>query len=85
MILVDDDVAAAEEAEPFAEGEMHVQRERPAGRARWILQRLLEIGRAKGVQPFGRCRITRIARAGDIVPVQNFPRDVQRFALNLNI
>ena len=86
VVPVDDDVAAAEEAQTFAEGKMHVQRKRPRGPGFIrLLQRLLEIGRAEGVQPLRRCRIARIAGAGDVVPVQYFPRDIQRFALDLNI
>ena len=86
MVLVDDDVAAAEEAQTFAKGKMHVQRKRPRGPDFIRLpQRLLEIRRPEGVLPFRGCRIARIAGPGDVVSVQYFLGNIQRFALDLNI
>ena len=86
MVLVDDDIAAAEQAQPFAEGKMHVERERPRGPGFIrLLQRLFVIRRPEGVLPFRRCGIAGIARPGNIVAVQYFLRYIQCFALDLNI
>ncbi len=86
VIPVDDDVAAAEEAQPLAEREMHVEGD-GGGRARAVrtADDFVVVVRAETVEPLGRGRVTGIARPGDVVAVEDFSRDVQRLALKIDV
>src|SRR5215813_5535395 len=76
LVLLDDDVASAEQAQAFAEGKMHVERYRGkrgiSGRVH-----LLEVGRLERVVPHRSGRITGIARAGAVVAREELFADVE--------
>ncbi len=82
VILGDDHVAGAEQAQALAEGKMHVQRNR---RARRIGRRvkLLEIVRAEIILPDRRRGIARVARPRAIVFFEERFGDLEAFPVQL--
>src|SRR5690349_588186 len=79
VILLNDDVAGAEEAEAFAEGNMHVKRN-GRGAAIGVLVDFFEVGRAEGIVPDGSSRVAGVARAGTIIASEEIFADTKLFA-----
>src|SRR5690348_6169583 len=79
MILLDDDVAGAEEAQAFAEGNVHVERNGRAG-AIGLLVEFFEVRRAEGIVPDGSGGVTGVARAGTVVASEELFADAKLFA-----
>ena len=79
LVFFDDDVAGAEEAEAFAEGNVHVERDGSSG-ALGLGVHFLEIVRAESIVPDGRSGITGVARTGAIVLGEEFLANVKLFA-----
>src|SRR6266404_4505234 len=71
FVFLDDDVAGAEKAEAFAEGNMHVEGDGGAGGFGFGVN-FFEIGGAKGVVPNGGRGIAGVTRAGTIVLGEKF-------------
>ena len=84
MILLNDDVAGAEQAQALAEGKMHVERN---GAARFVGRAiaLLEIVGAEIVLPDGSGRIAGVARAGAIVVFEESLGDFQALAVEFEM
>jgi len=76
VVLLNDDVAGAEEAQGFAEGKMHVEGD---GRLSAVGFRVngFEIGGAEGVVPDGRGGIAGVAGAGAVVAGEEVLGDAQ--------
>lgn len=66
LVFLDDYVAGAEEAETFAEGDVHVEREGGFGGVRLLVD-FFEVGGAEGVVPDGGGGVAGVARAGTVV------------------
>src|SRR5882762_9646738 len=81
FVFLNDDVAGAKEAEAFAEGNMHVERNGSFGTLGFFVY-ALEIGRAEGIVPDRSRRIARIARPRTIVFCEKFFADM-KLALHL--
>src|SRR5882762_9324446 len=71
FVFLDDDVARAEEAEAFAEGNVHVEGDGGAG-GFGLGVNFFEIGRAEAVVPNGGRGIAGVTRAGAIVLGEKF-------------
>ncbi len=76
LVLLDDDVARAKEAEAFTEGNVHVQRNGRPGTL-GLFVHPFEIGWAKGVVPDRRRGVAGIARPRTIVLGEKFLADVE--------
>ena len=81
LIFLDDDVARAEEAEAFAEGKMHVERN-GRGFAVGVFDGGFVFLGAEGVNPDGRGGVAGVARAGTIVAIDELFADGE-FLLHL--
>src|SRR2546429_2860438 len=66
LVLLNDDVASAKEAETFTEGNVHVKRNRRPGTLGFFVD-ALEIGGTERIVPDRRRRIACIARGGAVV------------------
>ncbi len=84
VILLNDHVAGAEEAQAFAEGKMHVERNR-AARFVGLAIALLEIVGAEIVLPDGSGGIAGVARAGAIVLFEEGLGDFQALAVEFEM
>src|SRR5580658_1949843 len=75
LVLLNRDVARAEQAQALAEGYVHVERN---GRAALVSgrERLFEIVRTEIILPNGRRGVTRVARAGPVVLFEERVRDL---------
>src|SRR5713226_4725278 len=76
FVFLNDDVASAEETEAFAEGNVHIERNRCAGPLGFSVH-AFEIGRAEGIIPDGRGWIAGIAWPGTIVFCEKFLADME--------
>src|SRR6267142_4689381 len=76
LVFLNDDVAGAKEAEAFAEGNMHVERNGSFATFGFFVY-ALEIGRAEGIVPDRSRGIARIARSGTIVFCEKFFADME--------
>src|SRR5258707_6872534 len=83
LVFLNHHVAGAEQAEAFAEGNMHVQRN---GRLRVFRlgEDIFQVGRAKAVAPNGRGGVAGVAWTGAIVFCEKFFSDAELIAHLLN-
>src|SRR5688500_6581346 len=74
MIFRDDHIARAKQAKAFAEGKMQVERHR---RPRVV--------RPEVILPYGRCRVTGIARSRPVVPGEILLRNAKSVAADFEV
>ena len=85
LVLVDDDVAAAEPAELLAEGNVEVERHRPAVLGVRARERAAQVVDPEGVSPFRSGGIARVAWPVNVVSVEHFDRQGNGLALDTDV
>src|SRR5258708_1189191 len=76
FVFLNDDIAGAEKAKAFTEGNVHVKRNGCAGALGFFVH-ALEISGAESIVPYWRCRIAGVTRAGAIVFRKKVLADVE--------